>query len=264
MIEIQDTSLDQNFFRDMLLKNTKTILLSNTTIELRKQIDILDGNEELVEISKHLFEDGFSRISSENPRDRKQIVWVLFHSFQDLTLVFKEYLQVEGEFDGNVYDYVKQIIRYFDFIKRLENLDEEDTRRNVLIYYLKEITEYIFNKPSYFKPQMPKGNDVDQAEIKYLKRLNVDRWQNAFYALKYSKGYETYYAAGLIEIIRTMSNQRRHPYAYRENFVESLDFYYNYSQMISVYNLAIYSFIELLEAWISVKPFLEKHMLCSR
>jgi hypothetical protein len=249
LIISQETETYQLFLKRKLLENTKKVVLFNTKAEFNKQISKLE-HEELADIGQYLFEEGFRRISSTSYRTQHDLIEVLTRSFGDLRKEFRNYLNVHGKFQGTVADYVGQIIRYLNFIKRLQNLEEESVLENILLENLKEITEFIFTKKRYMKPNTfnePDSEDWAEALI-YIEKDFFNK-----------NGYEAYYAAGLAEIIRTMSNKKRHIEAYPINFETDLDFYYDYSQMISIYNLAIYSFIELLGTWISVKPFIEEN-----
>lgn len=114
-----------------------------------------------------------------------------------------------------------------------------------IISNLSEIKSYIFsNTPDWNPTRESWSREFKDIEKKSRRPKN---------------GYETYYASGLVEIIRTISNKKRHSNSFPKEFNTEFNFHDDFHQIIGVYNLALYSFIELIEAWISIKSFIDEH-----
>lgn len=234
----------------ILLQNTQNTILQNANTEFTELLQKLNGNEELQQIAQHLFEEGFRRLSSPSERVMKDLITVLSETFFDLVNSFKDDIGMEVDnseesFGENITEQIGQMIRFVNFIKFLENIDPDGIQFKELILHLKEIKEFIFNNR---KDWMPTYQDWAQS----FKQMERD-------ARNQKKGFETYYTSGLVEIIRTVYNKKRHRNAFPKSFVTEFNFYDDFHQIIGIYNLGVYSFIELIEAWVSINPFIDAH-----
>lgn len=241
-----DQTIDQKSLNQLLLQNTSQTILFNTQNEFSKLITKLDGNEDLLCVSEYFFKVGYERLSSENKYVMDDLIEVLSTAFKSLVENFLIYVEVEVEEDYNLTIQVGQLVRFLNFVQAMMKFKPNDMRIKPLISNINEITEFIFNRYSYVKPR-------DQDWAGYFNDLESN-------SNKYKTGYEPYYATGVVEIIRTISNKKRHPRAFPKEFNTDFNFYNDFHQMIGVYNLALYSFIELTEVWVSVKPFIDQHL----
>lgn len=233
----------QESLNQLLLKNTSQTILFNVQEEFSKLLEQLDGNEDLKDVAKYFFEEGFRRLSSKNEYIMGDLIEVLSKVFMDLATNFTVYADVEVTRDYNIGIKVGQLIRFFNFIQSIANSNNKKREIESLINHITEIKKFIFNNHFTKKPHQEDWS----TEFKNLERISNSK----------KIGYETYYAAGVLEIIRTISNKKRHPKAFPKKFNTQFNFYNDFHQMIGVYNLALYSFIELIEAWVSVKLYID-------
>ncbi|WP_143744122.1 hypothetical protein [Methanohalophilus portucalensis] len=244
-------SLDQDSLKEVLLQNTQQTIMLNSQNEFSYLLDKIGGNEDLQDVGQYLFEEGYRRLASDSQFVMEDLIVILSEVFYRLTDSFKEYIVVENISDKNVSVRVGQLIRFFNFINALKKAPSYTSiinprEVNLLESNLDEIKVFIFANSVDWKP----NREYWGKQYKDLEKLS------------YSKniGYEPYYAAGVVEIIRTISNKKRHPAAFRKNFETTFNFYNDFHQMIGVYNLSLYAFIELLEAWVSLKPFIDNYI----
>ena len=167
-----------------------------------------------------------------------------------LVNAFKENIGLEKEesdetFGENITEQIGQLIRFINFIKCLENIDPDGLQFKELATHIKEIKELIFTNR---KDWMPSHEDWAQN----FKSMERD-------ARNQKKGFETYYTSGLVELIRTVYNKKRHRNAFPKSFVTEFNFYDDFHQIIGIYNLGVYAFIELVEAWVSINSFIDDH-----
>lgn len=250
-------SQDQDTLKQILLQNTHQTIMVNSQNEFSQLLYKLGGNEDLQEVGQYLFEEGYRRLSSENQVVMEDLIEVLSKAFLTLTDSFKEYIEIEDLSDKNISLRVGQLVRFFNFIQALRKTDSyprEINPRSVttLKSNFEEIKEFIFGHDVWWKPHQ----EIWGQEFKELECLSHRK----------GIGYESYYAAGIVEIIRTISNKKRHPHAFYKDFETEFNFYNDFHQMIGVYNLSLYAFIELVEIWVSLKPFMDTHInkLCGR
>ncbi len=240
-----DQTIDQEGLNHLLLQNTSQTILFNAQNEFSKLIEQLDGNEDLLSVSKYFFEEGYRRLSSENNDVMDDLIEVLSKAFLRLVSNFEDYIEVDVENDYNITEKIGRFIRFINLIQAITS-KKEDMEIKFLIKNIGEIKEFILN--NYANKQPHEQNWAPQ--FKRLERNSFNK----------RKGYEPYYATGVVEIIRTISNKKRHPHAFPKQFNTNFNFYNDFHQIIGVYNLALYSFIELIEAWVSVKPFIDHHL----
>jgi hypothetical protein len=245
-VEQDQKKLDQKVLNQLLLQNTSQTILYNTKLEFSKLLTQLDGNEDLQKIGSYFFEEGYRRLSSQDKHIMDDLVEVLSKAFFEMVSDFKAYADIEERHDGNITVKVGQLVRYFNFIQCIINSDKNSRDIKYLISKLDEIEEFIFNNNVGWNPK----EESWSREFKFLERA----------ANNTKIGYEPYYALGVVEIIRTISNKKRHSNAFPKKFNTQFNFYNDFHQIIGVYNLALYSFIELIEAWVCVKPFLDNHL----
>ena len=232
---------EQGNLNQMLLQNTNQTILYNAQKEFSKQLEQLGGNEDLQKVGEYFFEDGYRRLSSGNEYIMKDLIVVLSQTFERLVDNFKLLIEFENTRDNNLSVQVGQLVRFYNLILILMRSDSSSSDIINIISNLSEIKDFIFgNKPDW-NPRYESWSK----ELKYIERQK--------------NGYETYYASGLVEIIRTISNKKRHPNAFTKDFSTVFNFHDDFHQIIGVYNLALYSFIELIEAWISIESFIDEH-----
>jgi len=231
-----------------LLENTKQTILLNAKKEFVELIRELDGDEDLQELADYLFNNGFERLSSDNSRVMRDLIWNLSQGFLDLINAFKISIGYkptdsdENAFGENLTEQIGQMIRFINFIKFMQNSDPETILWKELKKNMKEIKEFIFSNRCSWMP----SNELWSLQFKKMEKETR----------KQKNGFETYYMSGLAEIIRTISNKKRHRNAFPKTFKTDFNFYDDFHQIIGIYNLALYSFIEMVEAWVSIKPFL--------
>jgi len=238
--------MDAQMVKQELLENTKQTILLNAKLEFAKLIEELEGDEDLQGLAEYLFNEGFERLSSDNERVMKDLIWNLSQSFLDLVNLFKMsigYKPIEN--DKNISEQIGQMIRFINFVKFMQNYDSDTFLWKELKKNIKEIKEFIFNNRCSWLPRTELWSDS------FGKMENIAR--------KKKNGFETYYMGGISEIIRTISNKKRHRNAFPKSFKTDFNFFDDFHQIIGIYNLAVYSFIEMIEAWVSIKPFLEQY-----
>lgn len=232
---------EQGNLNQMLLQNTNQTILYNAQKEFSKQLEQLGGNEDLQNVGEYFFEEGYRRLSSANEYIMKDLIEVLSHTFGTLVDSFKSFIEFENTRNDNLSIQIGQLVRFYNLIVTLMKSDPSSSDTINIISNSSEIKDYIFSNKPYWNPKH-------------------EGWSKEFRYIEHQKnGYETYYASGLVEIIRTISNKKRHPRAFTKEFNTEFNFHDDFHQIIGVYNLALYSFIELIEAWVSIKPFIDEH-----
>lgn len=234
-----------------LLASTKQTILVQSRIEFTELLKDLDGKEELQEIAEYLLVNGFDRLASDNPINMTDVIWSLNQTFQELVHSFKEEVhfsvdEVEDtRFGENVSEQVGQMIRFINFIRILESIDKDNPSRKELMLNLKDIKNWIFSNRKDYPPR----DGIWALSFKNLEKLGRQE----------KKGFEAYYTGGLVEIVRTIANKKRHKNAFPKNFKTDFNFYDDFPQILGIYNLSLYAFIEMVEAWVSIKPFLMEY-----
>src|SRR3989338_1351700 len=196
-------------FKGILLQNTQNTIILNAQNEFTKLLDKLDGNEELQKIAQHLFDEGFRRLSSPSERVMKDLITVLSETFLDIVNVFKDDIGLGKEesetFCENITEKIGQLIRFINFIKYLENISPDGAEFKILIARVKDFRNFIFIERTYWKPK----NEDWAKDFKKMESSSKNQ----------KKGFETYYTSGLVEIIRTVYNKKRHRNAFPKSFV---------------------------------------------
>ena len=233
-----------------LIDITEYTTLLNARSEFSELLPSLDGNEEIYEISIYIFDHGFTILSSENSITMKDIVWVLNQGFMGFIDAFKISIAItpdkEEKRDYNIYSQMKQTIRFINFIKYMQKSnDQEYPLWKELNNNIRDIKNFIFENTFDWKPSY----QIWAESFKTMEKKTI----------RDKNGFETYYMAGLAEIIRTISNKKRHKNAYPKKFITDFNFYDDFNQLLGIYNLAIYAFLEMVEAWVSIKPFLDRY-----
>lgn len=239
--------------KTLILEITTSVILDEAKAEFKDLIEVLEGNEEVIKAFEHLCKEGYERLSTTD-MNMKECVWTINQAFSEIITEFKDYISLDF-YDGetveatNIEQKIGQVIRYIDFIRCLRmfyNI-QEDIDVKTMSDYAKEVKDFIFSTRPYRYP-----NDRDWADS-FFKLTEVKGRDRAI-----KPGFEPYYMKGMIEFIKSMSDRERHEDGYIERFT-AFNFYDDPIQVICVYNLSIYAFIEFIEAWANIRPFIEEH-----
>lgn len=225
------------------------ITLSEKSTRLRKiaekefesigeQIDV----EEIKNTASYLFEEIPKKCIDDNPKVFNEIPAALNDCFRDLVEELKTQLGViTGTQGDNIYNLINQFIRFVNFIYDLEYVKSKNPfiYKN-LITNFNEIVLFIFSNKAHIRP-------YEKTWAQYFE-------QNEKY-------YEAFYLVGICELIRTSYNKKKHKGAFPRNFFTVFDFYHDFDVIISLYNLSLMAFLELIEVWIHIFDFMEGEKL---
>ncbi|MFW6383109.1 MAG: hypothetical protein ACOCZQ_00540 [Nanoarchaeota archaeon] len=241
--------MDFNTIREELLHITQITSLNNAQTEFQYLLKDLEGNEEIRQVGEHLFQCLTGDLSSSNKKRNNGMVWGMYDSFKGLSEELKTTINIDPnliptEVSDNISSEMGQLVRFINFIrfmdKETEDVVYKDIQKNI-----KSIKLFIFHNRPEWKPK----KEIWAESFKDMEKRTT----------KGKMGFEPFYVLGFADLLRTASNKKRHPRAFNKSFKSDFDFFFDYQQLISLYNLSLYSFIELLEAWASIKPYLDKH-----
>ena len=242
--------------KQLILDLTTNIIRSEAETEFNEILKTINDDEEVKKAYVHLLNEGYERLSTTE-MNMGQCVWVINKAFSTLISEFKDYISLDF-YDGeeidatNIEQKIGQVVRYIDFIQCIRTFsksddfgDQKDVK--ILFKYAGPIKEYIFRYRPY---KFPNNGDWADSFFRITEARGRDRAKKP--------GYEPFYIKGMIDFIKAMSDRERHEDGFVDRF-KTFNFYNDPIQVISVYNLSIYAFLEFVESWGDIRPFIEEH-----
>lgn len=254
-----------DYHKDIIVADFEAGPLEGAKAEFKALLAELGGNEKIEDAAQYLF-GGCERLKG-NVRSNKELPGVVVEVFKDLTEEFKEYVGYNSgigeEWDGQRYDgandaseisdnlglLVGQMVRYIDLMYCMRAFNQ-DGDFDKLLEHSDDIKRFIFsNRPDW----MPSDRYADQLE-----------WYREFKSItslgrSKKQGFEPYLVTQLSESARKMFNKIKHRYSFPKRFKTEIPFYDDYFLILSLYVTAVLAFIELMEAWVNIKPYFEEH-----
>jgi len=210
-----------------------------------KEFEVIGEHTDIEEIkntASYLFEYIPKKYIDDNPKILNEIPAALNDCFRDIIEELKNQLGIiTGTQGDNIYNLINQFIRFVNFICDLKYAKSKNPfiYKN-LITNFNEIVLFIFSNKSHIHP-------YEKTWAQYFEQNGKD--------------YEAFYLVGICELIRTSYNKKKHKAAFPRNFFTDFDFYHDFDVIISLYNLSLMAFLELIEAWIYIFDFMESEKL---